>query len=144
LEEPKIYAAGILLFALKPKLSFLLLKHPTRWDLPKGHLEHSESLKECALREFYEETGIYPDLIKIVSDFEFVTSYYTKTKKHQNKPMLKELTIYLALIEHTPEVKLSEHPMYEWVVWSPPHKIQNETIDPLLEKVHDFWKKQAK
>ncbi len=140
MEEPKIYAAGILLFSLEPKLRFLLLRHRTRWDLPKGHMEHSESLKECAFREFYEETGIYLDLIRLIDGFQYQTQYYTKTRKFQSKPILKELNIFLGLIDHTPGVKLTEHNHFEWIDWAPPHKIQLETIDPLLESVEKFWK----
>lgn len=42
----------------------ILLVHPTnsKWmgsySIPKGHIEKSESKKETAKREFYEETGI--------------------------------------------------------------------------------------
>lgn len=42
----------------------ILLVHPTnsKWmgsySIPKGHIEKSESKKEAAKREFYEETGI--------------------------------------------------------------------------------------
>jgi 8-oxo-dGTP pyrophosphatase MutT (NUDIX family) len=36
----------------------LLIYRKRHWDLPKGHLEDSESMKECALREVSEETGL--------------------------------------------------------------------------------------
>ncbi|MFR9619870.1 MAG: NUDIX domain-containing protein [Rikenellaceae bacterium] len=36
----------------------LMIHRNGRWDLPKGHLEKGESIKECAVREVKEETGV--------------------------------------------------------------------------------------
>ncbi|VVB77975.1 RNA pyrophosphohydrolase [uncultured archaeon] len=44
----------------KGKILYLLLKrklHWIGWEFPKGGAENSESLKEAAIREFFEETG---------------------------------------------------------------------------------------
>ena len=37
---------------------YLMIRRKGFWDLPKGKLEESESLEECALREVNEETGL--------------------------------------------------------------------------------------
>lgn len=37
---------------------FLLIKRDGLWDLPKGHQEAGEDIKDTALREVMEETGI--------------------------------------------------------------------------------------
>ena len=57
-------SCGILLFKDEWK-KFLLIKHKDRWDLPKGHIEEGETLIECAIREFEEETGIKRTHIRI-------------------------------------------------------------------------------
>ena len=36
----------------------LWIQRNGKWDLPKGKLEHGESLEEAAIREVFEETGI--------------------------------------------------------------------------------------
>lgn len=36
----------------------LLIRRNGRWDLPKGHLEDGENIRECAVREVEEETGV--------------------------------------------------------------------------------------
>ena len=40
----------------------LMIELRGRWDLPKGHIEATESSAEAALREVEEETGIYATL----------------------------------------------------------------------------------
>ncbi|MGG3624660.1 NUDIX hydrolase [Bacillus gobiensis] len=43
----------------------LLKKDPHRgWELPGGHVEQNESLKETAIREIKEETGITVEITK--------------------------------------------------------------------------------
>ena len=58
-------AAGILMFRIKPELEVFLVhpggpffKKKDTWSIPKGLVEQGENLKETAIREFTEETGI--------------------------------------------------------------------------------------
>ena len=37
-------------FVMKSNQSFLLMKHPERYDLPKGHMEPEETEQQTALR----------------------------------------------------------------------------------------------
>ena len=39
----------------------LLIRRNNRWDLPKGKVEQGETLREAALREVAEETGVSPN-----------------------------------------------------------------------------------
>lgn len=71
----QVKSGGVILFRDAPTCSFLLMKHTNRFDLPKGHIEKGESEVECALRELYEETGIYRELVVLEPDFRFETVY---------------------------------------------------------------------
>jgi len=53
---PVVTAAGGMVFNDKKEILFIYRNK--RWDLPKGKVEKGESLKEAALREVIEETGI--------------------------------------------------------------------------------------
>ena len=57
----KLYSYGVLIVRGEPIDSFLLMRHATRWDLPKGHIDEGETEIQCALRELVEETGITAD-----------------------------------------------------------------------------------
>jgi len=58
-------AAGILMYRRKPELEVFLVhpggpffKNKDSWSIPKGLVEEGENLKDGAIREFSEETGI--------------------------------------------------------------------------------------
>src|SRR5215510_275068 len=52
----KIIAAGGLVVNDRDEL--LMIFRRGKWDLPKGKLDKGESLKDCAIREVEEETGL--------------------------------------------------------------------------------------
>lgn len=131
----KLYAYGVLIVRGDPIESFLLMVHKDRLDLPKGHLDEGEGEIECALRELEEETGIAAADIELDTGFRFSTSYPVWPKKYGKEECLKTTTIFLGRLLHDVEIKLTEHAGFEWRDWSPPHTIQSETIDPLLEQL---------
>lgn len=53
---PVVTAAGGMVFNEKKEILFIYRNK--RWDLPKGKVEKNETLKEAAVREVMEETGI--------------------------------------------------------------------------------------
>ncbi|MCA9216654.1 MAG: NUDIX domain-containing protein [Planctomycetales bacterium] len=119
----------------RPKVdSFLLMVHPDRLDLPKGHVDKGETNLECAFRELLEETGIRKEDIRVDETFKFKLEYPVQYKDW-TEPRDKRLIIYLAYLVHDVEITVTEHEGFEWRKWNPPHKIQAETIDPLLAKV---------
>ena len=65
----EVMSCGILLFRKKTHKQFLIMQHASRWDLPKGHVDPGETKRECALREFTEETGIDAESIKLIKGF---------------------------------------------------------------------------
>ena len=57
-------AGGVVVRALAGSWHALLIKDPYgKWSLPKGHMEGGESLRETAVREVEEETGIRPEVV---------------------------------------------------------------------------------
>ncbi len=144
----KVKSCGFLVYrndgrkGKKVNRSFLLMKHTGRWDLPKGHVDPGETNRQCALRELEEETGIRESDIAIDSDFKFKSKYLVSYKKHPGVKKKKTLIIYLAELVSPVKIKPTEHEGFDWFRWSPPHKIQSNTIDPLLEQLGEYWSEQ--
>ena len=144
----KVKSCGFLIFRnhtgkrAKAKRSFLLMRHSNRWDLPKGHVDDGEKNKQCALRELDEETAITAEDIKIDSDFKYSEKYLVSYKNAPGVKKSKKLIIYLAELTRPVDIVVTEHIGYEWVDWKPPHKIQKNTIDPLLEYLAEYWAEQ--
>lgn len=137
----RVEAAGFLLFTREPPKRFLLMKHKSRWDLPKGHAEKGETPLEAALRETEEETGIAAQSIEIDTNFRFVLEYeVTKKKRGTYK---KRVTYFVGMIESAVDVTLTEHVGYQWTQWPATDSIQSETIDPLLTAVAKHFAAQA-
>ncbi len=57
----------------------LLIYRKKKWDLPKGKLDKNEEIKDCAVREVEEETGVK---VKIDQKIEAVWHTYTSNKKY--------------------------------------------------------------
>lgn len=136
--RPAVYASGFLLFRKREKLEFLLMRHANRWDLPKGRLDFGESKKEAAIRELHEESGIAPYDYWFDPNFVY-ENHYMVSYGQTDTPKLKELSIYLGFMLRDVELVLTEHAGYQWFPWLPPHNIQEQTIDPLLEAVEDYF-----
>lgn len=138
-ESSAVSAAGILLMTRggdeHRAPQFLLMQHPNRWDLPKGHAEPGESLEQTALRETQEETGIPASQISLDPDFRFSVSYPVTYRKHGDRVFQKTVHYFLGFLDDVPEVCCTEHIGYKWFPWNPPHKIQAQGIDPLLAAV---------
>lgn len=54
--------AGIIVYNPIIK-EFLVLQSDYGLDLPKGHIEEGETIREGAIRECFEETGLLPNII---------------------------------------------------------------------------------
>ena len=78
----QLKSCGVILFRKEPVLSFLLMKHPDRWDLPKGHVDEGETELECALREMEEETGIPRSAVRLDDAFRFAETYSPRPRGH--------------------------------------------------------------
>jgi bis(5'-nucleosidyl)-tetraphosphatase len=140
--EPELFSSGFLLFRKQNLLQFLLMKHPGRWDLPKGHLDPGETKEQAALRELCEETGLSQSDTWIDPDFQYESQYWVSYKRTGNRNQLKQLTIYLGFLAQDRLIVPTEHLGYAWFDWSPPHQIQLETIDPLLMKICQYFEQR--
>ncbi|HUP77362.1 MAG TPA: NUDIX domain-containing protein, partial [Pirellula sp.] len=142
--EPELFSSGFLIFRKQKQLQFLLMKHSTRWDLPKGHLDPGETKHQAAFRELCEETGLQASDVWLDPNFVFENRYWVSYKRNGGKKQFKELAIYLGFLTKGKPILLTEHEGFEWIDWSPPHQIQAETIDPLLKQVEDHFASKTK
>lgn len=82
-----------------------------RWGFPKGHPESSDTnIKETALREFKEETGLTPI---ISSNKEYIDNYLLERNgEHKDKTV----TYFVGVVDTT-EVNLDKNELadYRWV-----------------------------
>jgi bis(5'-nucleosidyl)-tetraphosphatase len=137
----KIKSCGFLVYRFQPEHSFLLMRHHDRWDLPKGHLDPGETKIQAAYRELLEETGIGFEHIRMDGRFRFQQRYKVSGKRYGfNGELDKKLIIYLAELLLPVEIKAVEHLDHAWFPWSPPHSIQEKTINPLLGELEKFWR----
>ena len=134
----KIMSCGVLIVQGDPIERFLLMEHAKRLDLPKGHVDKGETELECALRELEEETAITSADIELVDGFRFTHKYSVFPKKFKREECKKTLVVFLGRLLHDVEIVVTEHEGFRWVDWDPPHRIQKQTIDPLLSELHEY------
>jgi 8-oxo-dGTP pyrophosphatase MutT (NUDIX family) len=76
---PKVIAGGGKVKNEAGEILFIYRKH--KWDLPKGKAEKNETIKETAIREVEEETGVKN--LKIVD--ELATTYHIFRKRGKSR-----------------------------------------------------------
>jgi bis(5'-nucleosidyl)-tetraphosphatase len=132
-------SCGFLIVRGDPISSFLLMEHPDRLDLPKGHVDPGETDRECAFRELEEETGIQVDQVEFIEDFLFESHYPVDGRRYGGSGrVMKTLRIFLGRLLNEQPIAVTEHDGYRWVDWNPPHRIQERTIDPVLAQLADY------
>ncbi len=134
---PKLKSCGVLVFRDSSRESFLLMKHPDRWDLPKGHVDEGETEMQCAMRELLEETGIKASQIEIDSTYRYESHYVVHTPRYGKEPREKSLVVFLGHLNESVPIQVTEHAGHQWFDW-PTGPIQAEAIDPLLEFTREF------
>ncbi|MHA1687507.1 MAG: bis(5'-nucleosyl)-tetraphosphatase [Candidatus Heimdallarchaeaceae archaeon] len=87
-------------------------KASNRWGFTKGHIEKNETVREAALREAFEETGI--SRIQLLDDFERKVTYYFNRGPHR----IKKTVYYLIGITDQNRVHISsEHFGFYWATY---------------------------
>ena len=130
----KEVSAGIVVFN---NGKYLLLHYEAgHWDLPKGHVEKDENLKDAALRELEEETSIAN--VEFIDKFKEHIHYFFKRK---GELVSKDVYFFLAKSKNQ-VVKLSEeHIAYEWLHFDKAlEKLTFDTAKNVLRKAHEFLK----
>jgi len=103
-------SAGVIVFRIENgRPLYLLLKHPSYWGFPKGHLEDGETEEDTARRELAEEAGLTD--VEIVPDFREVIEYWFKKEGHS---IHKKVIFFLARTENPDLTLSSEHEDAGW------------------------------
>ncbi len=85
----QVKSCGVLVFRSQPDRAFLLMKHPNRYDLPKGHIGDGETEVEWRLRELAEETGIRQEQVQLDPKFRHAETYYPTYKRYGGETVEK-------------------------------------------------------
>ena len=140
----QVMSCGVLVVKGDPVDQFLLMEHADRLDLPKGHVDPGETELECALRELVEETSITESDLEIDGEFRFTHQYRVWPRKFGGEECMKTLVIFLGYLTRDVRIVPTEHEGFRWMDWSPPHRIQEQTIDPLLACLEEFLIRKRK
>ncbi len=77
------------------------------WALPGGHLEFNETIKKCATREVFEETGLH---IKNICNGTYTNDIFHREKKHY-------VTLFVTAEYDHGDLELKEPDKCEEWVW---------------------------
>ncbi|MCS0791776.1 NUDIX hydrolase [Cytobacillus firmus] len=118
---------------LNEQKEILLIKGPRRgWEMPGGQVEEGESLKDAAIRETKEETGIDIEVLKFCGVYQNVSDSICNTL-FWGKPIGGELTT-------SPEsLEVGFFPVkkaLEMVTWK---NFRQRIEFSLNEKLHPFY-----
>lgn len=108
---PRKKSAGAIIYRRsREDLRFLLLHYPAgHWDFAKGKMEPGETMRQTAIRETWEETGIRD--LRFINGFEHHIRYEFQ---YNGRTVHKQVIFFLAETT-TKRVSLShEHVGYTW------------------------------
>ena len=114
------HPGAVVILALTDKKEVVMIRQFRKpadevlWELPAGKVEPGEDLKNCALREFEEETGYYPRKIKKLITFfstpgfcnERLTLFLAEDLEKRNKNEDADEFIEVELIKPSEALKL--------------------------------------
>ncbi len=131
------FSAGIVVYRESKPYQFLLLHYPAgHWDFPKGHVEEGESMRQTALRELEEETGIGKDEIILEDDFKETIDYLYRKRGELSH---KKVIFFLGKTEKE-DIRISEeHQGYKWLSYEKAReRVTFRNPRDLLEKSKEY------
>lgn len=118
-------SAGIIVFRRTENecLFLLILSRLTKrplWEFPKGGVDAGETVRDAALRELFEETGISASEVRLIPEFERTEDYrFTSGRTERRSLIHKQVTYFLAETQKA-EITLSakESSEFAWLTVS--------------------------
>lgn len=101
------HAGGVVFKRSGDRVEYLLVQaknEPKEWVLPKGHIEFGEEMKETAVRELQEETGVWAQIREELKVVEYTL---------KDKPV----TVQFYLMEAVEEGQLNECSDRVWLLY---------------------------
>jgi len=139
---PKERSAGAIIVRKEEDIPhYLLLHYPSSaktnreyWDLPKGHIEGSETEQETVKREVEEETGLSD--IKIFEAFREEIHYWFR---FENQTISKTVAFYVAETSQKDITISAEHIGFQWLPYERAlEELTYENAKQVLKKAHAF------
>ncbi len=127
----KICAGGVVYFNDGKNIFYLLLKSSKTgwWVFPKGNVNFQESLKETALREIKEETGLF--------NLEINPDYHEVIKVNYESGDEKEIHHWLFRSQKNIINLSKEHEDYKWVCFDEAYSlVDHENQKKILQIAH--------
>ena len=105
---------------------------PDNWELPGGHVESRETVKECVERETLEETGLTVD--RVLGEFDELR-WVSKSKGRTNVQYNYVVTVHEPMDVIVNPEEHSEH------MWIKETEVDGLLMTPAMNKVlHDSFK----
>lgn len=115
-------SAGIIVFRREAGecLVLLILSRLTKrplWEFPKGGVDEGETVKQAALRELFEETGITEDEVRLLPGFERTEDYRFTSGRSDRRSLIHKQVTYFVAETNKSEVVLSakESSEFAWL-----------------------------
>ena len=103
IEDVQLFTTRVKVFILNKDKDVLIATSDTGCQLPGGHVEENEPIKESIKREVREETGIELSDEEIKEPF-YEIKYIKKNYKNSGKNRLSNILYYLVFSDKKPDI----------------------------------------